>query len=472
MRSKILVRILIVLLAAFLIFRIHQRVETYRVPRDMCRSQVSVLAEANIHHMFEQEGIPAPDLDSLLTYSRSSGYFETAMGADSITVTFGDDLSRQVLIPDQWKDLWNENAIQSIQSSLSDLREQHSAVGNEIASAESELGYSLDSLISLREIYILENPEEEEGAGEDDEEVLTPGEYFDDSVGFSAQELIDQESSLASSVDSVTAVLQNFNDVIAPARRDSVAATVMAVCPSLWEDGYFDSLYSYDPKLALGTQFSISCPNIDRHGGVVGGFVEKDFPDSVFLEPDWAETQLVYRFPEYAQMRRLQASRANLVRAAEEEAAYLAQRYPMIVAPKDPQNLEVDIDALIDPLGGEYVFELQPDTTYTFYENPEGRTALARGDSVTVETVKFIGYTTADPDTSRVEVFFSHPMTFPSRADGADPDNSDQVTLIMYWERSESGSLRIDERDIDLIDAPTWEFISSHYGSRDTTVTE
>ena len=36
MRSKILVRILIVLLAAFLIFRIHQRVETYRIPKEFC----------------------------------------------------------------------------------------------------------------------------------------------------------------------------------------------------------------------------------------------------------------------------------------------------------------------------------------------------------------------------------------------------------------------------------------------------
>lgn len=470
MRSKILVRILIVLLAAFLIFRIHQRVETYRVPRDMCRSQISVLAEANVQHMFEHEGIPAPDLDSLLTYARSKGYFSTAMGADSIAVTFGDGLYRHVIIPDKWKDLWNENAIESIQASLSDLQEQHAAVETEIEMAEAELGFPLDSLISLREIYILANPQEDEEV--EDEEIPTPGEYFDDSLGFSAQELIDLESSLASSVDSVTSVLQNFNDVIAPARRDSVAATVIGVCPTLWAGGYFDSLYSYDPKLALGTQFSISCPNLDRHGGAVGGFVERDFPDTVFMEPDWAETQLVYRFPEYAQMRRLQASRSNLVRAAEEQAAYLSQRYPMVIVPKSPQNLEVDIDALIDPLGGEYVFELQPDTTYVFYQNPEGRTARARGDSITVEAVKFIGYTTADPDTSRVEVFFSRPLTFPSRADGAAPGSNDQVTLIMYWERSEMGSLRIDERDVDLLDTPTWEFLVSHFGPEDSTATE
>ena len=75
MRSKIPVRILIVLLAAFLIFRINQRVQTYKVPREFCRSQISVLAKANIQHMFEMEGIPAPSIDSLLTYAKANGYF-------------------------------------------------------------------------------------------------------------------------------------------------------------------------------------------------------------------------------------------------------------------------------------------------------------------------------------------------------------------------------------------------------------
>ncbi len=466
MRSKILVRILIVLLAAFLIFRIHQRVETYRVPRELCRSQISILAEANIQHMFEQEGVPAPDLDSLLTYAKANGYFSTTMSTDSIFISFSNGNSRQVLIPDVWKDLWNETAIEGIEASHSALQDRHAAVMMEIDLAESELGFSLDSLISLREIYLMENPQPE------DEEAMTPGEYFDDSLGFNAQELLDSEASLAASVDSITAILQNFNDIIAPARMDSVSSAVAGICPSLWEAGYYDSLYSYDPKLALGTQFSISCPNIDRHGGVVGGFVEKEFPDSVFMEPDWSETQIVYSFPEYAQSRRLLASRANLIRAVEEEAAYLAQRYPTVIIPKQPENLEVDIDELIDPLGGEYVFELVPDTTYIYYQNPSGRTQRTRGDSVTVETMKFVGYTTADPDTSRVEVFFSHPMNFPSRSEGAVPGSNDKVSVIMYWERSELGTVKIDEREVDLLDMPTWEFISSHFGASDTTVTE
>lgn len=470
MRSKILVRILIVLLAAFLIFRIHQRVETYRVPRELCRSQISILAEANIQHMFEQEGVPAPDLDSLLSYAKANGYFTTSMSTDSISVSFSNGITREVLIPEQWKNLWNENAIQSIEDQRSSLEERHAAILSEIELAEDQLGFSLDSLVSLREIYIMENPQEEDI--EEEEETMSPGEFFDDSLGYSAQELIDSEASLAASVDSIAAVLQNFNDVIAPARRDSVSSVVAGVCPTLWETGYYDSVYTYDPKLALGTQFSISCPNIDRHGGVVGGFIEKDFPDSVFMEPDWSETMVVYRFPEYAQMRRLQASRANLIRAAEEEAAYLAQRYPMVIIPKEPENLEVDIDELTDPLGGEYIFEIVPDTTYVFYENPAGRTPRTRGDSVLVETRMFVGYTTADPDTSRVEVFFSHPMTFPSRAEGAVPGSNDKVTVIMYWERSELGSLKIDEREVDLLDTPSWEFVSTHFLASDSTVTE
>jgi len=469
MRSKILVRILIVLLAAFLIFRIHQRVETYRVPRELCRSQISILAEANVQHMFEQEGIPAPDMDSLLRYAESNGYFTATMNTDSISISLRSGVARQVIIPDQWKDLWNENAIASIETDLALLQEQRETIAGEIRDTEEELGFSLDSLISLREIYIIENQEEEE---EDTEEEMTPGDLFDDSLGFSAQEMLDMQASLSSSVDSVTALLQNFNDVIAPARMDSVSNVVLAVCPSLWEAGYHDSLYSYDPKLALGTQFSISCPNIDRHGGVVGGFIESDFPDTVFMEPDWAETQLVYRFPEYAAMRRRQASRANLIRTAEEQAAYLAQRYPMVIIPKETANLEVDIDELIDPLGGEYIFEIVPDTMYTFYEDPAGRTRRARGDSVVVETKKFVAYTTADPDTSRVEVFFSHPMTFPSRIEGAAPGDNDNVSVIMYWERSELGSIRVDEREVDLLDTPTWEFVSSHFGATDTTDTE
>lgn len=467
MRSKILVRILIVLLAAFLVFRIHQRVETYRVPRDLCRTQIGILAEANIQHMFENEGVPAPDLDSLLTYARANDYFSTSMSTDTITVSIPDGAERSVLIPDEWKNLWNASAIVELESDLSSLQEQHEAIENQIRMTETDLGFTLDSLISLREVYVLENPEDE-----DDEDAMAPGEYFDDSLGFSAEELLEAESNLASSADSVTALLQDFNDVIAPARRDSVSSVVIAVCPSLWAGGHYDSIYSYDPQLALGTQFAISCPNMERHGGVVAGFIEEDFPDTMFLEPDWSETQLVYRFPAYAAMRRLQVSRSNLIRVAEEQAAYIAQRYPRVITPRRPENLEVDIDRLTDPLGGEYVFQLLPDTTYVFYEDPQGRTARARGDSVVIETSKFVAYTTADPDTSRVEVFFSHPLTFPSRSEGAAPGENDNVSVIEYWERTELGTLKVDEREVDLLDVPTWDFVSTHFGSADTTETE
>jgi len=464
MRSKILVRILIVLLAAFLIFRIHERVETYRVPREFCRSQIKVLAEASIQHMFEMEGVPAPDLDSLLSYAAENGYFETSMSNDSITVSFRNGNIRQVLIPNEWKNLWNATAVQNINNELSSLRNALSSIEQEISDHEGSLGFSLDSLISLREEYILEHPVIED-ENEDDENILPPGIHFDDSLGFNAQSMIDTEVSLAVSIDSITSVLQNFNDIIVPALKDSVCCIVPAVCPSIWKVGYYDSVYIYDSKLALGTQFAISCPNLDRHGGIVGGFFQKDYPDSMFLEPDWSETQLVYSFPEYADMRRLQASRANLIRMAEEEAAYLAQRYPLVIIPKQPENLEVSIDELIDPLGGEYVLEVIPDTTYIFYENPDGRTARTRGDSLVIQSMKFVGYTTADPETSRVEVYFSHPMRFPSRVEGAVPGSNDEVSIVMYWKCSEFGTIQIDEREVDLLDEPTWDFIRSHFGT-------
>ncbi len=471
MRSKILVRILIVLLAAFLIFRIHMRVETYRVPREFCQSQIKTLAEANIQHMFEMEGVPAPDLDSLISYAEENGFFETSMTEDSITVSFRNGNTRQVLIPGEWKNLWNASAVQEIEDEQDSLQNAHSDIVRLIEFHESNLGFPLDSLITLREEYILEYPVIE-GDNEDDEDILTPGEYFDDSLGFEAQFLIDTEASLASSIYFTNAVLQNFSNTVAPARKDSVSSIVAAVCPSIWEVGYFDSVYVYDSKLALGTQFAISCPNYDRHGGIVGGFIEKDFPDSMFMEPDWSETQLVYSFPEYAEMRRFQASRASLIRMAEEEAAYLAQRYPFVITPKQPENLEVSIDELIDPLGGEYVFEVIPDTTYVFYENPDGRTARSRGDSVLVQTMKFVGYTTADPEISRVEVYFSHPMTFPSRADGDIPGTNDNVTVVMFWKLSELGSIQIEEREVDLLDEPSWAFIESQFGASETSEIE
>ncbi|MCD4847526.1 MAG: hypothetical protein K8R76_04975 [Candidatus Aegiribacteria sp.] len=460
MRSKILVRILIVLLAVFLVFRIHQRVETYRIPREFCRSQMSVLSIANIHHMYVSEGIPAPDLDSLLSFAEANNFFDASINNDSILVSFNNDRIRKVQIPQQWKDLWNENAILDMENFLDSLNTAQINLELVISEYEGSLGFSLDSLITLRDIYIIDNTLAFEEEGE-----LSPGEFFNDSIGFDPELLIMTGSDLASSISSMESMILNFNNIIAPARMDSVAALVIAVCPSLWESGFYDSIYSYDPKLALGTQFSLSCPNIDRHGGVVGGLIEKDFPDSLFLEEDWSETLTVFSFPEYAEMRRLQVSRANLIRAAEEQAAYLAQRYPSVIHPKLPENLDVDIDNLIDPLGGEYVFEVIPDTTYIFYENPRGTSRRARGDSVLVETMKFVAYTTMDPELSRVEVFFTHPLRFPSRSDGAIPGTNDKLTVIMNWDRSELGTLQIDEREVDLVEESSWDFISSKFGT-------
>ncbi len=464
MRSKILVRILIVLLAAFLVFRIHQRVEMYRIPREFCRSQISILASANIYHMFISEGTPAPDLDSLLGFAEANDFFNASISNDSIFVTINNGMTRNVLIPQQWKNLWNENAMLDMQNQLASLNTEQMNLELVIRDYEESLGFSLDSLISLRDVYIIDNLEEEE----EEESELSPGEFFNDSIGFDAASLITARNDLASSIASVESMLLNFSNIIAPARMDSVAALVIAVCPSLWESGFYDSLYSYDPKLALGTQFSLSCPNIDRHGGAVGGLIEKDFPDSLFLEKDWSETLTIFSFPEYAEMRRLQVSRANLIRTVEEQAAYLAQRYPYVIYPKLPENLDVGIDNLIDPLGGEYVFEIVPDTTYIFYENPQGTSRRARGDSVVVETMKFVAYSTMDPELSRVEVFFSHPLRFPSRADGAIPGSNDKLIVIMNWDRSELGTLQIDEREVDLIDESSWDFVSSRYGTTDS----
>jgi hypothetical protein len=391
MRSKIPVRILIVLLAAFLIFRIHQRVETYRVPREFCRSQMSVLAKANIQHMFETEGNPAPDLDSLLTYAKEKGYFETSISEDSIAVSFRSGHTRQVLIPNEWKNLWSTSAVHGIEAELEVLQDEHSDIEQEISECENLHGMSLDSLVVVREEYIAQHPVFE--VENDDEDILSAGEFFDDSLGFSAQLLIDTEVNLVTSMDSLNSVIQNFNNIIAPVRKDSVSSIVVAVCPSIWQAGYYDSVYAYDPKLALGSQFSISCPNHDRHGGIVGGFVEKDYPDSIFMEPDWSETQIVYSFPEYGNMRRLQVSRANLIRTVEEEAAYLAQRYPLVITPKN----------------------------------------------------------------------------FPSRAGGATPGANDHVSVIKYWDRSELGTLQIDEREVDLLDEPTWDFVKSKFRENNTT---
>lgn len=306
MKGKLLVRVLIVLLAALLIYRIYDRVQSHRIPRDLCRVHLQTLADASINYMYSNEGSIAPDLPSLLEF-----------------------------------------------------------------------------------------------AG------------LPESVG---------------------------------------------VCPSVWAQGFPESLYFYDPKLALGSQFAISCNNIERHGGVVGGLVEKEYPDSLFSEADWAPTFRRIAFAEYAELQRYDASRANLVRVCEEQASYLGNRYPWVLLPAELSVLNVSTAELVDPLGGDYVFETIPDTTYVFYQNPDRRGG-ARGDSVVVETFAFVGYTTADPEVSRVEVFFRRPLRFPSRADGALSSDTDRLIVIRRWDVSELGTQRVDEREVDLIDLSHWDFL-------------
>ena len=310
MGSKVLVRVLIVLLAALLIFRINQRVEMYRIPREACRAQMYDLSVANIEYMYMNNGSPAPTIDSLLVY----------------------------------------------------------------------------------------------GA---------------------------------------------FSDT-------------MAVCPSLSADGFPDSLYHYDAKLALGTQFAISCPNHDRHGGVVGGLIEQDFPDSLFMEADWMETFSRLPFPQYAENKRIEVSRSALIRVSEEQASYLAGRYPSIIRPADVENLEINVFELSDPLGGEYLFEVLEDSVITFWENPEGR-GRTRGDSINVQTWVFVAYTTSDPDTSRVEVRYQLPLNFPSRADGAMAGDNDNVSVVRLWDRTELGYVKTELREVDLVNPPKWEMLMQYY---------
>ncbi len=310
MGSKVLVRVIIVLLAAILIFRIHQRVEAYRIPRENCREQMYVLARANVQHMLANEGLSAPTIDSLISYAGLS-----------------------------------------------------------------------------------------------------------DSVG---------------------------------------------VCPALRSQGFGDSTYYFDPKLSLGTQFAISCPNHERHGGVTGGLVEKEYPDSLFYEADWMDTFSRISFPAYANIRRTEVSRSLLVRVSEEQASYIYNRYPVTLRPSRMENLGIDTQQAVDPLGGQYVFEILPDTVYTFWERPSATTARARGQSMQVQTWRFVCYTTSNPDTSRVEIFFRHPLRLPSRADGALPGDADMLTIIRYWDRSELGTLRVETREMDLLDLPTWQFITEN----------
>jgi hypothetical protein len=51
MKGKLLVRVLIVLLAALLIYRIYDRVQSHRIPRDLCRVHLQTLADASINYM-------------------------------------------------------------------------------------------------------------------------------------------------------------------------------------------------------------------------------------------------------------------------------------------------------------------------------------------------------------------------------------------------------------------------------------
>ena len=226
---------------------------------------------SNIYHMFVSEGIPAPDLDSLLSFAEANNFFDASLNNDSILVLFNNGKTRKVLIPQQWKNLWNENAAFEMENLLDSLNDEQINLELIIREHEESLGFSLDSLIALRDVYIIDNTLEEEGE-------LSPGEFFNDSIGFDAESIAIARADLSASIVSMESILLNFSNIIAPARMDSVAALVIAVCPSLWEAGFYDSVYSYDPKLALGSQFSLSCPNIDRHGGVVGGLIEKDFP--------------------------------------------------------------------------------------------------------------------------------------------------------------------------------------------------
>lgn len=314
MGSKVLVRVLIVLLAVVLILRINQRVEMYKIPRECCRSQMYELSKANIDHMYINDGSPAPSLDSLLSYG-------------------------------------------------------------------------------------------------------------------------------------------NFIDT-------------MGVCPSLRADNFTDSMYHYDSKLALGTQFAISCPNHDRHGGVVGGLIEQDFPDSLFMEADWLKTFSRVPFPEYAQNKRVEVSRSALIRVCEEQASYLAGRYPAIIKPADVGNLEINVFELSDPLGGEYVFEVLEDSLVTYWENPDAR-GRARGDSINVQTWKFIAYTTSDSETSRVEVKYKQPLKFSSRADGAVAGDNDKLAVTYMWDLTALGYLKTELREVDLVNEPRWEMLLNFHGDKE-----
>jgi hypothetical protein len=161
---------------------------------------------------------------------------------------------------------------------------------------------------------------------------------------------------------------------------------------------------------------------------------------------------------EYAENKRVEVSRSALIRVSEEQASYLASRYPAVLKPTDVSNLGINVFELSDPLGGEYVFEIVEDSLLTFWENP---TARDRGDSINVQTWTFVAYTTSDPDTSRVEVYYQQPMNFPSRAEGAVPGDNDKIAVTRYWDLTALGYVKTELREVDLVDIPRWEILQT-----------
>jgi hypothetical protein len=491
MKSKILVRTLIVVLAALLIWRIHSRAESYRIPRDECRTQLLWLSKANVRHMFENDGMPAPNLDSLTSYAEEVDYIDARLAGDSVVLRIQEmeGVFRREAIPDEWPSLWDESALNTIMQDKEMVETDLEQTQSVISETTSRYGLSADSILTVREAFVRESPktpdervsflearfdpdsfpelfaalEEDPLPPEEMEEVnLSAAELFDLSIGRNMDSMVTAREDLMAELDEYRKSIDAFHDSIVPARQDSVARSAFTVCPTVWKSGYHDSLYHYDPKLALGTQFAISCSNHNRHGGVVGGLVEKDYPDTLFYEPDWMPTYVPVAFEQYEQNRRLEASRANLSRVVEEEAVYLASRYPEVLKPRPVDQLDINLDELSDPMGGEYRFEISEDTVYTFYENPEGRTARARGEEVRVQTWSFAGWASSNPDTSRVELYIMSPLRLPSVADGAMAGDNDSLVVVRYWDRSELGSLRKNTRNLDLLEQPRWEFLQSY----------
>ncbi len=491
MKSKILVRILIVVLAALLIWRIHSRAESYRIPRDKCRTQLLWLSKANVRHMYDNDGMPAPNLDSLSSFAEEVGYLDAELTGDSLILRIEgmDGIFRYEQVPDEWFSLWDESALNSIVRDREIVETDLEQTQSLISQTTGRYGLSADSILTVREAFIRAAPQTpekrveflearfdpdsfpelftviEEGPlpPEEMEQVnLSSAEIFDLSMGRNMDSMVTAREDLQAELEGFQRSIDAFHDSIVPARQDSVARSVFTVCPTVWKAGYHDSLYHYDPKLALGTQFAISCSNHNRHGGVVGGLVEKDYPDTLFYEADWLTVYVPVAFGQYEQNRRLEASRANLSRVVEEEAVYLASRFPEVLKPRPVEQLDIDLDELNDPMGGEYRFEISPDTVYTFYENPEGRSRRARGESVLVQTWRFTGWATSNPDTSRVELFLMEPLRLPSIADGARAGDNDSLVVIRYWDRSELGSLRRNTRNLTLLEQPQWEFLQTY----------